>query len=48
MIRNGKDIPSGTVVQTQVCIIGSGPAGITVAWLAEHLIGVLGKQGRGA
>jgi len=32
MIRNGKDIPSGTVVSTQVCIIGSGPAGITAAW----------------
>jgi choline dehydrogenase-like flavoprotein len=32
MIRNGKDISSGTVVSTQVCIIGSGPAGVTAAW----------------
>lgn len=32
MIRNGRDIPTGTVVPTQVCVIGSGPAGITVAW----------------
>ena len=35
MIRNGKDIPSGTVVSTQVCIIGSGPAGITAAWYLQ-------------
>lgn len=35
MIRNGKDIPDGTVVQTQVCIIGSGPAGITAAWYLQ-------------
>jgi choline dehydrogenase-like flavoprotein len=32
MIRNGKDIANGTVVSTQVCVIGSGPAGITLAW----------------
>jgi choline dehydrogenase-like flavoprotein len=32
MIRNGKDISDGTVISTQVCIIGSGPAGITAAW----------------
>jgi choline dehydrogenase-like flavoprotein len=32
MIRNGRDIPTGTVLSTQVCIIGSGPAGITAAW----------------
>ena len=32
MIRNGKDIPNGTVVSTQVCVVGSGPAGATVAW----------------
>jgi choline dehydrogenase-like flavoprotein len=32
MVRNGRDIPSGTVLSTQVCVIGSGPAGITTAW----------------
>jgi len=32
MIRNGKDIANGSVVATQVCVIGSGPAGITAAW----------------
>lgn len=32
MIRNGKDIADGTVVSTEVCIVGSGPAGITAAW----------------
>jgi choline dehydrogenase-like flavoprotein len=32
MIRNGKDIANGTVLSTQVCIIGSGPAGIIAAW----------------
>jgi protoporphyrinogen oxidase len=32
MIRNGKDISSGSVISSQVCIIGSGPAGITAAW----------------
>jgi choline dehydrogenase-like flavoprotein len=32
MIRNGIDIQTGTVLSTQVCVIGSGPAGITAAW----------------
>jgi len=32
MIRNGKDIANGTVVSTEVCIVGSGAAGITAAW----------------
>jgi choline dehydrogenase-like flavoprotein len=35
MIRNGKDIATGTVLTTQVCIIGSGPAGITAAWYLQ-------------
>jgi choline dehydrogenase-like flavoprotein len=32
MMRNGADIPTCTKLSTQVCIIGSGPAGITLAW----------------
>jgi choline dehydrogenase-like flavoprotein len=32
MIRNGRDIATGTVLSTQVCVIGSGAAGITAAW----------------
>lgn len=32
MIRNGRDIASGSEVSAQVCIIGSGPAGVTAAW----------------
>ena len=32
MVRNGRDIASGSEVSAQVCIIGSGPAGITAAW----------------
>jgi choline dehydrogenase-like flavoprotein len=35
MIRNGKDIPNGEVVSTQVCVVGSGPAGATVAWYLQ-------------
>lgn len=32
MIRDGKDIPTGKILVTQVCVVGSGPAGITTAW----------------
>lgn len=32
MMRDGRDIPTGTVLSTQVCVIGSGPAGVTAAW----------------
>lgn len=32
MIRNGRDIASGSEISAQVCIIGSGPAGVTAAW----------------
>jgi choline dehydrogenase-like flavoprotein len=35
MLRNGKDIADGAVITTQVCIVGSGPAGITAAWLLQ-------------
>ncbi|HEX4294073.1 MAG TPA: GMC family oxidoreductase [Rhizomicrobium sp.] len=35
MIRNGKDITDGTVISTDVCIIGTGPAGVTAAWLLQ-------------
>jgi choline dehydrogenase-like flavoprotein len=35
MIRNGKDIANGTVITTQVCVIGSGPAGVTAAWYLQ-------------
>ena len=32
MVRNGRDIANGSEVSAQVCIIGSGPAGVTAAW----------------
>lgn len=35
MITNGKKIANGTVLSTQVCIVGSGPAGITLAWYLQ-------------
>lgn len=35
MIRNGKDIANGATVSAQVCVIGSGPAGITTAWFLQ-------------
>jgi NADPH-dependent 2,4-dienoyl-CoA reductase/sulfur reductase-like enzyme len=35
MIRNGKDIANGAVISTQVCVVGSGPAGATVAWYLQ-------------
>jgi choline dehydrogenase-like flavoprotein len=35
MIRNGKDIPGGSVVRTQVCVVGTGPAGVTAAWMLQ-------------
>lgn len=41
MIRNGQDIPSGTVIKNRVCIVGTGPAGVTAAWyLNQAGIGV--------
>lgn len=35
-IRNGVDIPDGDVVRAQVCIVGSGPAGVTAAWYLKQ------------
>ena len=32
MIRNGRDIANGSEISAQVCVIGSGPAGVTAAW----------------
>jgi choline dehydrogenase-like flavoprotein len=32
MITDGRNIANGTLIRTRVCIIGSGPAGITAAW----------------
>lgn len=32
MLTQGQNIPNGYVKSTQVCIIGAGPAGITLAW----------------
>lgn len=32
MIANGRDIENGTVLKAQVCVVGSGPAGTTLAW----------------
>jgi choline dehydrogenase-like flavoprotein len=31
VLRNCDDIPSGTALQTDVCIVGAGPAGLTIA-----------------
>jgi len=36
MITDGRNIKDGTVIQTRVCIIGSGPAGITLAWQLQQ------------
>ncbi len=35
MITDGKDIGDGGVISAQVCVIGTGPAGVTAAWLLQ-------------
>ena len=39
-IRDGNQIPSGTTIEADVCIVGGGPAGITVA------LGLAGSHAR--
>jgi choline dehydrogenase-like flavoprotein len=36
MLRNGKDIANGSTIRTQVCVVGSGQAGITAAWCLQR------------
>lgn len=36
MIRNGRDIPGGTVIRSRVCVVGTGQAGVTVAWCLQN------------
>jgi choline dehydrogenase-like flavoprotein len=36
MIRNGQDIPAGTVIRSRVCVVGTGQAGVTVAWCLQN------------
>src|SRR5262245_56860795 len=41
-IFNGRDIPRGTTLEPDVCVIGAGPAGISTAWkLAEAGLSVI-------
>ncbi|MDY8135202.1 GMC oxidoreductase [Aquimarina sp. 2201CG5-10] len=35
MIKYGQDIPTGTELSTQVCVVGSGAAGVTLAWYLQ-------------
>lgn len=37
MITNGKNIPNGTELSASVCIVGSGPAGVTLAWQLQNI-----------
>lgn len=42
MITNGYDVPSDTTIETDVCIIGTGPAGLTLAnELMNEKVGVV-------
>ncbi len=47
MIHHGENISAGTTYPADVCIIGSGPAGITLAWylLAQGLSVVIAEAG---
>ena len=31
MLLNARDVPQGTLLEAQACVIGAGPAGIAVA-----------------
>src|SRR6516165_757546 len=31
MLVDARSLPTGTIIETEVCIVGAGPAGITVA-----------------
>lgn len=35
MITNGNSIDNGETLKAQVCVVGSGPAGVTVAWFLQ-------------
>lgn len=35
MRTNGRDVPEGTGLKAQVCVAGSGPAVIAVAWYLQ-------------
>lgn len=47
MLTSGENYPPGTTLTTQVCIVGSGPAAITLAWylLAQGLEVILVEAG---
>lgn len=36
MIRNGREIANGSEVTAQVCVVGTGPAGVTAAWYLQQ------------
>ena len=36
MIEYGQNIPTGTQLETEVCVVGSGAAGVTAAWFLQE------------